>query len=118
MFKFFRNNDIKAFAEELAGRLAKRYSAEIDRQPGKRPSVNRLTRVMEETCQLALDFQRQERLGWLGKARLSNEFRWALKEQGYTQDFISFATEAIVVYLSRKGGEPAKAAVAGKARKG
>lgn len=101
MFKFFRNHELKAFAQELADRLAKRYSAEVDRQPGKRPSVNRLTRVMEETCQRASEYQRHQRLGWLGKARLSNEFRWALKERGYTQDFITFATEAIVVYLSR-----------------
>lgn len=101
MFKFFRSNEAKVFAQALAERLAKRYSAEVDRQPGKRPSVNRLTRVMEETCQRALDYQRERQLGWLGKARLSNEFRWALKERGYSQEFISFATEAIVVYLSR-----------------
>lgn len=111
MFKLFRRNEIKGFAEDLAGHLAKRYSADVDRQPGKRPSVNRLTRVMEETCQRALEYQRQQRLGWLGKARLSNEFRWALKERGYSQEFISFATEAIVVYLSRNragGAGPGK----------
>lgn len=102
MFKFFRKHELKTFAQELAERLAKRYSAKVDRQPGKRPSVNRLTRVMEETCQKALEFQQQQRLGWLGKARLSNEFRWALKDRGYTAEFVSFATEAVVVYMSRQ----------------
>lgn len=102
MFKFFfRNLELKTFAQELAERLVKRYSAEVDRQPDKRPSINRLTRVMEETCQRALEFQQQQRLGWLGKALLSNEFRWALKERGYTSEFVSFATEAVVVYMSR-----------------
>lgn len=101
MFKLFRQNDIKAFANDLVDRLAKRYSAEIDKQTDKRPSINRLTRVMEETCQLALEFRHKRRLNWFGKARLSNEFRWALKERGYTPEFVGFATEAVVVYLSR-----------------
>lgn len=118
MFKFFRNNEIKGFADDLADRLAKRYSAEVDRQPGKRPSVNRLTRVMEETCQKALEFQQRRRLGWLGKARLSNEFRWALKERGYTAEFVSFATEAIVVYLSRNKTSPASTKPAGSDERG
>lgn len=101
MAKLFRANEIRTFAEDLVGRLAKRYPAELDREPGKRPSINRLTRVMEETCRKALEFQQQQQLGWFGKARLSNEFRWALKESGYTKEFVAFATEAVVVYLSR-----------------
>lgn len=106
MFKFFlRNHELKTFAQELAERLAKRYSPDLDRQPGKRPSVNRLTRVMEETCQRAAEYQGRQRLSWLGKARLSNEFRWALKERGYSREFVSFATEAVLVYMSRKNAD-------------
>jgi hypothetical protein len=40
-------------------------------------------------------------LGVVGKARLSNNFKWALKEQGYPEAFIDLVTEALVVYMTR-----------------
>jgi hypothetical protein len=49
-----------------------------------------------------MDFQTEHRLGWLGKATLGNEFRWALSELGYRKDFVDFASEALVVQISRK----------------
>jgi len=92
---------VDGFAKSLANDIAKRYPPALDQQPGKRPSVNRLTRIMEDACKKASDFQEQHRLGWLGKAKLSNAFRWALREMGYQKDFVDFATEAVVVHLSR-----------------
>lgn len=105
----FSKIEIQAFARDLAGRVAKRYPAELDQQAGKRPSVNRLTRIMEDTCAGAVEFSQQHKLGWLGKARLGNAFRWELTELGYTEAFVEFATEAVVVHLSRKA-KPAPAA--------
>jgi hypothetical protein len=93
---------IKAFANELASQLARRYPPEIDRRQGSRPSVNRLTRIMEDACARAVDYQQEHRLGWLGKSRLGNDFRWALRDLGYTDQFVDFATEAVVIHLSRK----------------
>lgn len=108
---FFRRGaiDTAAFAKDLAGRVARRYPPELDSQPGRRPSVSRLTRIMEETCAKVVEFQAEHKLGWLGKARLGNAFRWELTELGYTKDFVDFATEAIVVHLSRKPAAAAKA---------
>ncbi len=97
-----KSTSIKLFATQLADRLAKRYPPALDCEPGRRPSVNRLTRIVEETCQQAVEFKVERKLGWLGQARLGNEFRWALTELGYTKEFIDFATEAVVVYLTRK----------------
>lgn len=104
---FSSKADIPAFAKDLAGRLAKRYPPELDKQPGKRPSVNRLTRIMEDTCAAAVEFREQNKLGWLGKARLGNAFRWELDEAGYSAEFVEFATEAVVVHLARKTPAPA-----------
>lgn len=98
---FSRTVSIKAFAGQLAQQLAKRYPPALDLQPGKRPSVNRLTRIMEEACEKAVEFRDENRLGWLAKARFSNDFRWALNDLGYSREFVDFATEAVVVYLSR-----------------
>ncbi|WP_156466739.1 hypothetical protein [Methylibium sp. Root1272] len=91
-----------AFARSLAQDIGKRYPPALDQQSGKRPSVNRLTRIMEDACQKAVEFQVANRLGWLGKAKLGNSFRWELTEMGYQKDFVDFATEAVIVHVSRK----------------
>lgn len=93
---------VQSFAKSLADDIAKRYPPALDQQPGKRPSVNRLTRILEDACGKAVDFQNTHKLGWMGKAQLGNSFRWALAEAGYQKDFVDFATEAVVVHLSRK----------------
>jgi len=92
---------VDTFAKTLAGDIAKRYPPALDQQPGKRPSVNRLTRIMEDACQKATEFQATHRVGWLGKAQLGNTFRWALRDMGYQKDFVDFATEALIVHVSR-----------------
>ncbi|HVZ47052.1 MAG TPA: hypothetical protein VHA82_24805 [Ramlibacter sp.] len=104
---FSSKTDVQAFARELAGRVAKRYPPELDKQAGKRPSVNRLTRIMEDTCSAAVEFRDQHKLGWFGRARLGNAFKWELTELGYSTEFVDFATEAVVVHLSRKASAPA-----------
>lgn len=98
----FHRAPINAFALSLAQDIAKRYPPALDQQPGKRPSVNRLTRILEDACAKAVSFQVEHRLGWVGKARLGNAFRWSLQEMGYQKDFVDFATEAIVVHVSKK----------------
>lgn len=98
----FRKAPIEDFAKSLAAEIAKRYPPALDQQPDKRPSVNRLTRIIEDACQKAIEFKVTHRLGWLGKAKLGNSFRWELASLGYQKDFVDFATEAVIVHLSRK----------------
>lgn len=97
-----RNSELKNFAVDLAAQLAKRYPPALDSQVGKRPSVNRLTRITEDACVKAVNFHDAHELGWFSRARLGNHFRWALTELGYTKEFVDFATEAVIVHLSRK----------------
>ncbi len=101
MFSFSRGPRVSAFAAGLALSLSKRYPPSIDTQSDKRPSVNRLTRIMEETCARAVEYQREHKLGWFSKARLVNAFRWELAERGYTKEFVDLATEALVVSLTK-----------------
>ena len=56
----------------------------------------------------AVEFQREHRLGTFGKAKLGNEFKWRLRELGYTEKFIDVATEGLMVYVTR-GPAPAHA---------
>jgi hypothetical protein len=97
----FSTKHINEFARELADSLAKRYPPVLDVSPEKRISVNRLAKVLEETLSRAVEFQREHRLGTFGKAKLGNEFKWRLRELGYSEKFIDVATEGLMVHLTR-----------------
>lgn len=101
---------VAEFAKSLAEDIAKRYPPALESQPGKRPSVNRLTRIIEDVCDKAVAFNKEQSLGWLGKAKLGNAFRWELAEMGYRKDFVEFATEAVIVQMSRKARKDPSAA--------
>lgn len=100
------------FAKQLSMDLGKRYPASMDNNPQKKISPNRLTKVLEDTFTRAIQYQREQKLGFFGRARLGNNFRWELKEMGYSEQFIEVATEGLIVYLTReakkKPQEPAK----------
>jgi hypothetical protein len=92
-----RRAPVEDFAKSLAGDVAKRYPAALDKDPSKRPSVNRLTRIVEDLCKRAVEFHAEHRLGWM-----ANALRWELTELGYGKEFVDLATEAVVVHLSKK----------------
>lgn len=102
LLSLFKPVDTTTFSRKLAKDIAKRYPPALDQQPGKRPSVNRLTRILEEACEQAVTFKSENSLGIIGKARLSNAFRWELADLGYTKEFVALAVEALVVSMSRK----------------
>ncbi len=109
LFKLFSSKHINEFAKDLAGNLAKRYPPALDVNPEKKISQARLTKVLEETLVQAVEFQRSHKLGTLGKAKLGNEFKWQLKELGYTEKFIDVATEGLMVYITRGAPPPGPA---------
>jgi hypothetical protein len=98
----FRRAPVEDFAKSLASDVLKRYPAVLDQDPSKRPSINRLTRIVEDLCKRAVEFHAEHRLSWMAKAKLANAFRWELVELGYRKEFVNMATEAIVVQLSAK----------------
>jgi hypothetical protein len=101
LFSLFSTKDINDFAAELAAGLSKRYPPALDVSAEKRVSENRLTKVLEETLLQAVAFQQKRKLGLMGKAKLGNEFKWQLKQLGYSDKFIEVATEGLMVYLTR-----------------
>ena len=97
-----RGPDIDGFAKQLASELSSRYPPTVEQSTQKRVSVNRVTRLLEETFAQAETFKNQNRLGWVRKAKLGNSFRWELKELGYSEKFVEVATEGLIVYITRK----------------
>ena len=102
MLDSLRGSSANDFAKQLALDLSAHYPPSLDQSPQKRVSVNRMTRILEDAFSRAESFKNEHRLGWLGKARLGNSFRWELKELGYSSDFIEMATEGLIVYITRK----------------
>jgi len=101
LFQSRKTANAKAFVNAIAEKLTKRYPPEVDTNPAKRVSANRLTRILEETYAEARAFQQENKLGVLGKARLGTDFKWALKERGYSAPFIEVATEGLMVMITR-----------------
>jgi hypothetical protein len=107
LFGSLFNKELETFAKTLAQDLAKRYPPALENSPEKKISPNRIAKVLEEAVGKAVQFNRDQKLGMLGKAKLGNTFRWELKELGYSDKFVEFATEALIVYITRKPGEAA-----------
>jgi hypothetical protein len=101
LFSMFSKGEVGEFAKTLAANLSKRYPPSIDASSEKKISETRLTKVLEDVLTQATDFQHKQQLGLFGKAKLGNEFRWQLKELGYSDKFIEMATEALMVYVTR-----------------
>lgn len=111
LLSYFSNRDIDEMARSLVQDLVKRYPPSLDKPGAAKLSVARITRILEDLYARAARFRQEKRLGLYKKARLSNTFKWALKEQGYSDAFIDMATEGLIVYMSRKtpsSAEPAR----------
>jgi hypothetical protein len=103
LFGFVSGKQVDEFAKNLVQELAKRYPPALDAGGARRLSQKRLTTILEDTYNKAIEFKNQHKLGVYKKARLGNTFRWELEELGYSKKFVETATEGLVVYITRKG---------------
>ncbi len=99
----------KARANELATAVAGQVSAKLLRDNRKALSVNKITRVLEKAFVQASNYQAEQRMGFIRRSLFANSFQWALKEQGYPQDFVVTATEGLVFAISGKASAAASA---------
>jgi hypothetical protein len=103
LFGSVSSKEVDEFAKSLVQDIAKRYPPGMDAGGAERKiSQKRLTSILEDAFAKALDYRHQNKLGVYKKARLSNTFRWGLKDLGYGDKFVDVATEGLVVYISRK----------------
>jgi hypothetical protein len=102
LFGSISSKQVDTFAKELAEELSKRYPPALDHDASGTLSEKRLTRILEDICNKAVEFKNEHKLGVYKKARLGNTFRWELEQRGYSKKFIETATEGMVVYLARK----------------
>lgn len=103
--ELFGQSDIATVAEQLANELSRRYPPAMASGEGRKLSPQAVTNILESVINKAVTKSQEWDLGVVGKAKLGNSLRWALKEKGYPEKFIEMVTEALVVYLGRQGNQ-------------
>ena len=106
IFRWLQAPDEKRVAADMARVLVQELPPALMDERRHVLSVNRVTRVLERTLMVATQHQRKCRLGLLGRARLANHFKWCLKTEGYAEDFVDMATEALVMELAKAARSP------------
>ncbi len=100
--ELFGKSEIASVAEQLANELSRRYPPAMASGEGRRLSPQAVTNILESVINKAVTKSHEWDLGVVGKAKLGNNLRWALKDKGYPDKFIEMVTEALVVYLARR----------------
>ena len=91
IFKWFDTKDVDALSSRIVRDM-------IDRVPpaafegGGRKAEAKKDRTHDLVLRQAHDYARDHRLNVFTKARLANNFKWALLEAGYPKDFVDRMT--------------------------
>lgn len=86
----------KTFAMSMVEKIARQFPPKSEPQLIKKGVKRRLEGVIDPLMDDLIKFQKEQQLGWIGKARLGNAFRWALTEKGYSEQFVEALTEGVI----------------------
>jgi hypothetical protein len=104
IFKWFDTNDVDALAKRMADDMLKRIPP-ANFGSGRRKSEAKKDRAHDLVLREAAEFAREHKLNVYTKARLANNFKWALLDAGYPTDFVDRMTvELAAVVASAKSG--------------
>lgn len=84
------------FAVKMAEKIERQFPPKSEPQLAKKGAQRRLEGVLNPILADLVGFQREHQLGWIGKARFGNAFRWALTEKGYSNEFVEALTEGVI----------------------
>lgn len=90
------------FALEIAGKIIRQFPPSSEPQLVKKGAQRRLEGVLSLVMKDLESFQAEHKLGWVGKARFGNSFRWALTEKGYSKEFVEALTEGVILNISKR----------------
>ena len=99
MLGWFDTKEVDAFADWVIDELRQRLSSEsLERPERDRKLGDRVHRMTEAISDRARDAARKHRFNFYKRARLGNRVKWALKEAGYPDEFVTaFTTELITL---------------------
>ncbi len=90
------------FAESIAEKIIRQFPPNSEPQLAKKGAQRRLEGVLSPILNDLAAFQKETQLGWIGKARLGNAFRWKLTEKGYSKQFVEALTEGVIERVTLK----------------
>lgn len=96
----------QTFALQLAEKIERQFPPKSEPQLAKKGTQRRLEGVLQPIMNDLVGFQRANQLGWIGKARLGNAFRWALTEKGYSKEFVEALTEGVIRTVTTTKAKP------------
>lgn len=96
----------QTFALQIAEKVERQFPPKSEPQLAKKGAQRRLEGVLQPIMNDLVGFQREHQLGWIGKARLGNAFRWALAEKGYSKEFVEALTEGVVRTIATTKAKP------------
>ena len=87
--------------EGIAQRISARFPPLVANNPERTVSEKRIEEILEETFAAALQPERENEIGFLGRARLRNALKRQLREIGYDEQFVDFAAGKLIEQLTR-----------------
>ena len=99
MFKFFDTKDVDALAKRMVDDLVKRVPP-ANFGGGGRKAEAKKDRAHELVLRQASEFAREHKLNVYTKARLANNFKWALLDAGYPKDFVERMTVELAAVVA------------------
>jgi hypothetical protein len=100
LFHWFDSGEVDALASAIAAELVQRVPpAKLEARDRK--AALKLRGAHDAVFSRAANFARNHKLNLYKKARLGNQFRWALREAGYPGEFVEAWTYELVELITR-----------------
>lgn len=93
-----------ALVKGIARQISVRFPPLVANDPERAVSRKRIEEILEETFAMALQSAPEDRIGFLGRAKLRNALRRELREIGYDDKFVEFAADKLIEQLTRGTG--------------
>lgn len=109
MLGWFSTKDVDAFADSIVAEVVERFpQSGVDVSSKK--AAERAMKSLERMYASIGDFAARSRPNLYQKARFGNRVRWALKDAGYPDAFITIVTHEFVKQLAVSASARAKRA--------
>ncbi|WP_047549791.1 hypothetical protein [Methylotenera sp. G11] len=96
-FDWFNTKEVTLLAIKLANDL----SAELEKNNKNPKKANEHNaRSMQKICRELNQYQQKNKLNFLKKSKLANEFRWRLTEIGHQKDFVDSTTQELLMHMN------------------
>jgi len=99
-FTFPPAGKFDGLVQRVAERVMARCPPVVANNPERTVSQERIEEILEECVAAALQYPRDNRIGFFARAQLKSALRWELREIGYEEKFADLAAEKLMAQIS------------------